>query len=55
MNNQLGNDENRQCDEESHLHFNVVRKESPPEFPAEGPKGVRSNSGSQATSVITRR
>jgi hypothetical protein len=39
MNNQLGSDQDRKCDEESDMHFNVVKEGKPTEVPCRGAKG----------------
>jgi hypothetical protein len=52
MNNQLGSDEDRKCNKESDVHFNIAKKESRPRFPAEELRVARSNSGSHANKVI---
>src|SRR6516162_6625957 len=51
MNNQFGGDENRKCNEESDMHFDIVKKESRPRLPSGEPKVERSKSGSHATRV----
>jgi hypothetical protein len=39
MNNQLGSDEDRKCDEESDMHFNVVQEGKRTEVPCRRAKG----------------
>jgi hypothetical protein len=41
MNNQLGSDEDRKCDEESDMYFNVVLKGKPAEFSCRGAEDVQ--------------
>jgi len=36
MNNQLGKDEHRKCNEESDMHFNVVKERKPTDAPSRG-------------------
>jgi hypothetical protein len=39
MNDQLGSDENRKCNEESDVHFDVVKEREPTEVPRPGAYG----------------
>jgi hypothetical protein len=40
MDNQLGGDQDRKCDEESGMHFNVVKEGKPTDAPSRGTEGA---------------
>jgi hypothetical protein len=39
MNKQLGSNENRKCDEDSDMHFNITQEGKPTDVPRRGAEG----------------